>query len=126
MIDSMILGERLRLIRKQLGITQKQLAKVTNLTQAVISRLENGEEVYASALLTILHYYHGKVSLDNLFATYFSAEEERLRYLNEEEARQKLIHQLDVIIDTISTANETSLSQIALMKKIIQRTVGAF
>lgn len=79
MIDSIILGERLRQIRKQLRITQNQLAKDTDLTQSAISRLENGEEVYASVLLSVLHYYYGKVSLDNLFATEFSAEGERLR-----------------------------------------------
>lgn len=119
MIDSIILGERLRQIRKQLRITQNQLAKDTDLTQSAISRLENGEEVYASVLLSVLHYYYGKVSLDNLFATEFSAEGERLRYVSEDEARRNVIRQLDIIADAISTANETSLSEIALLKKKI-------
>ena len=120
MIDSRTLGERLRLIRKQLKITQKQLAEATNLTQSAMSRLENGEEVYASALLSVLHYYYGKVSLDNLFATDFCAEKERLRYVSEDETRREIIRQLDIIADAISAANETSLSEIDLMKKKIK------
>ena len=54
MIDAKRLGERLRWIRKQLGITQLQLAEATKLTQPAISRLENGEEVYASGILAVL------------------------------------------------------------------------
>lgn len=119
-MDAKMLGERLRLIRKHLGISQQQLAKVTSLTQSAISRLENGEEVYASALLSVLHFYYGKVSLDNIFATKFDAEKERLRYISEDDARQNLIRRLDIIADAISTANETSLTEIALLKKRIQ------
>ena len=37
MIDSRILGERLRQIRTLLGITQKQLAASTGMTQSAIS-----------------------------------------------------------------------------------------
>lgn len=65
-MDLKILGERLRVIRKYLGQSQKQIALATNLTQPVLSRVENGEEVYASALLAILQYYRGKISVDNL------------------------------------------------------------
>ena len=45
-----VLGERLRMIRKHLGINQQQLADATNLTQPAISRLEKDDEVYASTL----------------------------------------------------------------------------
>ena len=119
MIDSIILGERLRQIRKRLRITQNQLAKDTDLTQSAISRLENGEEVYASVLLSVLHYYYGKVSLDNLFATEFNAEAERLRYVNEDEARRNMMRQLDNIANAISMSNEANLSEIAKLKKKI-------
>ena len=54
-MDSIILGERLRQIRLMLGLTQKELAEATHLTQPVMSRLENGEEVYASVLLSVLY-----------------------------------------------------------------------
>lgn len=117
MIDSIILGKRLRQIRIFLGITQKQLVLATHVTQSAISRLENGEEVYASVLTAVLHYYHGKVCLDNLFATDFSADEERLRYVSADEKRRILVHQLDIIADAINTTCETSLGQIEILKK---------
>ena len=60
-MDSKILGERLRQIRLMLGMTQKELAWATHLSQPVLSRLENGEEVYASVLLSVLYYYQGKI-----------------------------------------------------------------
>ena len=116
-MDSKILGERLRQIRLMMGLTQKELATATFLAQPVISRLGNGEEVYASALLSILYYYQGKISLDCLFAPDFIAVKERLVYASREDMLQKLVRQLDLIADTISEANETSLAQIGRLKK---------
>lgn len=37
--------------------TQKRLLTFTNMIQSAISRLENGEEVYALALMAVLHYF---------------------------------------------------------------------
>ena len=108
-MDSKILGERLRQIRLMMGLTQKELATATFLAQPVISRLENGEEVYASALLSILY--------DSLFAPDFIAVKEKLVYASREDMLQKLVRQLDMIADTISEANETSLAQIGRLKK---------
>ena len=116
-MDSKILGERLKQIRLMMRLTQKELAVATHLTQPVLSRLENGEEVYASVLLAILYYYQGKVSLDSLFAPDFVASKEKLLYTNREDMLQKLVRQLDLIADTISEANETSLAQISRLKK---------
>jgi transcriptional regulator with XRE-family HTH domain len=116
-MDSKILGERLKQIRLMMGLTQKELAGATHLTQPVLSRLENGEEVYASALLSILYYYQGKISLDGLFAADFVAAKDKLLYTNKEDMLQKLVRQLDLIADTISEANETSLAQISRLKK---------
>ena len=116
-MDSKILGERLRQIRLMLGLTQKDLAEATHLTQPVMSRLENGEEVFASVLLAVLYYYQGKISLDRLFAQDFIAAKEKLLYASREEMLQKLVRQLDLIADTISEANETSLAQISRLKK---------
>ena len=118
-MDSKILGKRLRQIRLMMGLTQKELATATYLAQPVISRLENGEEVYASVLLSVLYYYQGKVSLDRLFAPDFVASKEKLLYTSREEMLQKLVRQLNLIADTISEANETSLAQISRLKKEI-------
>ena len=116
-MDSKILGERFRQVRLMIGLTQKELAEATHLTQPVLSRLENGEEVYASVLLSVLYYYLGKVSLDRLFAPDFVASKEKLLYTNREDMLQKLVRQLDLIADTISEANEMSLAQIDRLKK---------
>ena len=116
-MDSMILGERLRQIRLMLGMTQKELAWATHLSQPVLSRLENGEEVYASVLLSVLYYYQGKISLDRLFSPDFVASKEKLLYTNREDILQKLVRQLDLIADTISEANVMSLAQIDRLKK---------
>lgn len=116
MIDSQILGDRLKQIRSLMGITQKQLAVFTGMTQSAISRLEKGEEVYASVLMSVLHYYHGKVSLDNLFAPDFCAEKERMRCRSHEEDRKSILRQLDIMADIFNEANDTCLTQIAKMK----------
>ena len=116
-MDSKILGERLRQIRLMLGLTQKELAAATYLAQPVISRLENGEEVYASVLLSVLYYYHGKISLDRLFAPDFIAAKEKLMYNGRADMLQKMVRQLDLISDAIRDANETSLAQIDRLKK---------
>lgn len=116
-MDSKILGERLRQIRLILGLSQKELAIATNLAQPVISRLENGEEVYASVLMSILFYYQGKISLDSLFAQDFIAVKEKLLYTSREDLLQKLVRQLDLVADTINEANVMSLAQIDRLKK---------
>lgn len=119
MIDSRILGERLRQIRTLLGITQKQLAASTGMTQSAISRLENGEEVYATVLLSVIHYFHGKISLDNLFGPDFNVEEDRLLYISHEERRRNIVRQFNIMADIINDANQTCLLQINQMKKKI-------
>lgn len=116
-MDSKILGERLRQVRLMIGLTQKELAEATHLTQPVLSRLENGEEVYASVLLSVLYYYQGKVSLDRLFAPDFVTSKEKLLYTSREDMLQKLVRQLDLIADTINEAKEMSLAQIDRLKK---------
>ena len=79
-MDSKILGERLRMIRKHLEISQQELAKATNLTQPAISRLENGEEVYASALLAVLDFYREKINMDYLLDPDVETENNTLLY----------------------------------------------
>lgn len=119
MIDSRTLGERLRQIRTLLGMTQTQLAAAIGQTQTAISRLENGEEVYASVLTAALHYYQDKISLDNLFASEFNATEERLLYNSREKERKSILRQLDVMADVINEANEVCLTQLSWLKKNI-------
>ena len=107
-MDTKMLGERLRLIRKHLGISQQQLAKATNLTQPAVSRLENGEEVYASALLAVLDFYREKVNFDRLFDPDLDTSDKSQLYCSSQELRQRLDRKLAVIAHDL----EESLGQI--------------
>lgn len=109
------LGDRLRMIRKHLGIRQQQLAKATNLTQPAISRLENGEEVYSSALLAVLTFYKDKVNLDYLFDTDLDVDDHSLIFCCRNDIRQKL----DCRLADIAQDLEKSLEQIAALRSQI-------
>lgn len=98
MIDAKRLGERLRKIRKQLGITQLQLAEATKLTQPAISRLENGEEIYASGILAVFEFYRNKVSLDYLLDPELSEDNQDLLFCSRYEIRQRIESELAVIV----------------------------
>lgn len=116
-MDAKILGERFRKTRKQLGFSQKQLAEATGLTQSVMSRLENGEEIYASAFVAILDYYHGKINLDYLFDSDFLIDSGKLKPFFLEEKLQSIRRQFDILADIIGAANEECLAQIEALKK---------
>lgn len=105
-MDSKKLGERLRMIRKHLGINQQELAKATNLTQPTISRLENGEEVYASALLALLSFYHDKISLDQLFIMDLNETNHMLLYCSRRDIVNRLEHQIDIITHDLNKSQE--------------------
>lgn len=105
-MDSKKLGERLRMIRKHLGINQQELAKATNLTQPTISRLENGEEVYASAILALLSFYHDKISLDQLFIMDLNETNHMLLYCSRRDIVNRLEHQIDIITHDLNKSQE--------------------
>lgn len=111
-MNTKMLGERLRLIRKHLGISQQQLAKATNLTQPAVSRLENGEEVYASALLAVLDFYREKVSLDHLLDPELDTSDKSLLFCSSQKFRQRLDRQLAVIAHDL----EESLEHITVLR----------
>ena len=114
-MDAKRLGERLRIIRKHLGIKQQQLAKATNLTQPAISRLENGEEVYSSALLAVLTFFRDKINLDYLFDPDLEINEHSQVYCNHNEIHQKLDRKLADIAQCL----EKDLEQIATLRSQI-------
>src|SRR2546428_13519639 len=63
----MRLGDRIRQIRDELGLTQGQLAGASSVSQGFLSQLENGEVKNPSAavLLRVAHAMH--VDADELF-----------------------------------------------------------
>lgn len=90
MIDLKILGGRLRLLRKRMGLTQSELAGTLNVSQTAISRLENGDEVYASVLLAVLVYFQEVYSIDYLIRDNFDADSTRLQHRSLDDIRQQL------------------------------------
>lgn len=106
MMDLKLLGERLRMIRKHLGMNQQQLADATNLTQPAISRLEKGDEIYASTLLAVLSFYQDKVSLHNLFSLDLSTDSDALLYTSPQEMRQSLNNGLAEIASRLDQTKE--------------------
>jgi DNA-binding XRE family transcriptional regulator len=58
-----VTGARLAEIRKQLGITQVQLAKASGLSQARISQIEHGEVVSLDVLRTYVAGLGGQVEV---------------------------------------------------------------
>lgn len=101
-----VLGERLRMIRKHLGMNQQQLADATRLTQPAISRLEKGEEVYASTLLAVLSFYQDKTCLDKLLSQDLDADQTTLLYTTPQEMRQSLNNGLAEIASWLDQTKE--------------------
>lgn len=100
------LGERLRMIRKHLGMNQQQLADATHLTQPAISRLEKGDEVYASTLLAVLSFYQDKVCLHNLLSPDLSTDSDTLLYTSPQKMRQSLNNGLAEIASWLDQTKE--------------------
>ena len=118
-MEPKVLGERLRQIRKRLGITQKELAIATRLSQSAVSRLENGEEVYASVLQTMLLYYHEKISLDFLFCRDFDIDNNRLFNHSVEEIRHIQTEQIQHIADGLQLSTATAIKQLEFLKRTL-------
>lgn len=114
-MDAKRLGERLRIIRKHLGIKQQQLAAATKLTQPAISRLENGEEVYSSALLAVLTFYRDKINLNCLFDLELDINDSSQIFCKRNEILQKLDQQLADIAQCL----EKDIEQIATLRSQI-------
>lgn len=55
----MIFGERLKELRKSVGISQMELAKVTGISQSAIAKWElNKTEPTASAIITLAKFFN--------------------------------------------------------------------
>ena len=87
------LGPRLKLVRQELGVTQRDLAQDLNINQAIISKFENGGMVYASVLLSILCFFRGQININYLLqpGDEYDLNEERSRFHNDAQ-RDIVIH----------------------------------
>lgn len=62
------IGARLLLVRQGLGLTQADVAKAIDTTQAKLSQIEKGYRVTTPTFLRLLSFYSLSISLDALFA----------------------------------------------------------
>lgn len=63
------LGQRLKLLRKQLDLSQESLAESMGVNQNQISRLENGVGGTIELLLLLFSFYSNHFHVDLLFPT---------------------------------------------------------
>lgn len=78
------LGPRLKLIRQQMGISQKELAQALDMNPAILSKFENGGMVYASILLDVLCFFRGKININFLLqpGDDYNINDERTQFTN--------------------------------------------
>ncbi|WP_320129723.1 helix-turn-helix transcriptional regulator [uncultured Sphaerochaeta sp.] len=53
-VDMKIIGERLKVSRERIGLTQKHIAEYLNVDQSLVSKFESGERVISSDMLDAL------------------------------------------------------------------------
>ena len=78
------IGPRLKLIRQNMGITQRELARELGINQAILSKFERGNMVYASVLLDVLSYFRGHIDVNYLLqpGNGFNLNDERHAFSN--------------------------------------------
>ncbi len=77
MFESLSLGERLALLRKQKGVLQKQVAEYLNVSDKTVSKWENGETEPNLDIINNLSTYYG-CSLDFIIKGEVKAEDKNI------------------------------------------------
>ena len=70
-LDIKQLGERLRAIRIDLGLTQKDIAAELGIVQSMVSKVERGEPVMSNTIMLFFMYYCGKININYLLSENF-------------------------------------------------------
>lgn len=114
-----LIGERLKLVRQGLHLTQQEVAVELKCAPLTISRIERGEVVVTTVFIQLLAFYSQSISLDVLFSPKIDSEnyydlfssstalhsltKEKLRTLREEteEYQKQVLETLDDAIDLI-------------------------
>ena len=71
-MDKIKFSSRLKLLRKEAGLSQKELANEVNKTQVQISNLESGNAGTIETLIDVLELYHPTFIIRNLYGPDFS------------------------------------------------------
>ena len=119
MEDLKIVGNRLRQIRHFLKLTQNEVAQSTKISQAAISRLEHGEEVYASVFISIIKYYSTHIDIGCIFNPNFEISPDLLLSSQDKSFKKILSRKIDAIKEELDEAHTTGISHLEFIKKLI-------
>lgn len=120
MEDLKTVGNRLRQIRHFLKLTQNEVAQSTKTSQAAISRLEHGEEVYASVFISIIKYYSTHIDIGCIFNPNFEISPDLISTSSADSFKKDFSRKIDAIKDELSEANAVCISQLEFLKKLIK------
>ena len=99
------IGLRIQLIRKHLGMTQKELADVTSTNQNIVSRLENGEGGTIQYLFTVLGFFKSRdVYVKNFLEDDFDVATTDNPHSNKEQISdmmKEMKNHLDYVLDRV-------------------------
>ena len=112
-------GNRLRQIRHFLKLTQNEVAQSTKTSQAAISRLEHGEEVYASVFISIVKYYSTHIDIGCIFNPNFEISSDLLLSSQDKTFKKILSRKIDAIKEELDEAHTTGISHLEFIKKLI-------
>lgn len=119
MEDLKTVGNRLRQIRHFLKLTQNEVAQSTKTSQAAISRLEHGEEVYASVFISIIKYYSTHIDIGCIFYPNFEISSDLLLSSQDKTFKKILSRKIDAIKEELDEAHTTGISHLEFIKKLI-------
>ena len=119
MEDLKTVGNRLRQIRHFLKLTQNEVAQSTKTSQAAISRLEHGEEVYASVFISIIKYYSTHIDIGCIFNPNFKISPDLLLSSQDKSFKKILSRKIDAIKEELDEAHTTGISHLEFIKKLI-------
>lgn len=95
-IDLQEFGQRCAIVRKRLGMTQVDMAKLLGTSQYQISRMEGGGKIMSPLMLKVLVLFSKSMSLDKLLAKDFDAMDENI--LNTQYALNSVVKaKLDIL-----------------------------
>ena len=119
MEDLKTVGNRLRQIRHFLKLTQNEVAQSTKTSQAAISRLEHGKEVYASVFISIIKYYSTHIDIGCIFNPDFEISPDLLLSSQDKSFKKILSRKIDAIKEELNEAHTTGISHLEFIKKLI-------
>ena len=119
MEDLKTVGNRLRQIRHYLKLTQNEVAQSTKTSQAAISRLEHGEEVYASVFISIIKYYSTHIDIGCIFNPNFEISPDLLLSSQDNSFKKIVSRKIDAIKEELDEAHTTGIRHLEFLKKII-------